>query len=114
MKGITKKIVLDVASILEEKKAKDIFILDLRRVCLFTIYFLICSGTSSVHIKSVAETVEERLKERGVKKLHKEGSARSGWILLDYGDLIIHVFGEEERRFYNLERLWGDAKIVPC
>lgn len=88
-------------------------LLDLRGITLIADYFLLCHGTSSVHMKTLADTVVERLAKRGIKPIGKEGYQQSGWTLLDYGDLIVHIFSQEHREFYSLERLWGDAPRQP-
>lgn len=96
----------------EERKANEIVVLDLREISLVADYFVICDGRSNVQVRAIAEHIEEFLEERGVKPLHHEGMRQGYWVLLDYGSVVVHVFREEERRFYNLERLWGDAEIV--
>ncbi|HHW92240.1 MAG TPA: ribosome silencing factor [Firmicutes bacterium] len=95
-----------------EKKAKDVIILDIQHLSPFCDYFVIASGSSGIQVKAIAEVVEGRLSEAGFSLDHREGQNDSGWILLDYGDVVIHVFIEEKRVFYDLERLWGDAKRV--
>jgi len=92
-----------------EKKAYDLTVLDIRKVSIIADYFLICTGRSLIHVQGIArEIIETIAKETGVHP-RTEGMRGGRWILLDYGDLIVHVFVEEERQFYNLERLWGDA-----
>lgn len=96
----------------DEKKAREVRILDIRGISGVTDYFVICSGTSSTHVRAIADHVEKHLSERGLKIDHVEGYRNGKWVLLDFGDLVIHVMQEEERAFYNLERLWGDAVEV--
>ena len=96
----------------EEKKATDLVVLDLRKCVAFTDYFVICSGGSSRQIRAIADAVMEALASVGVKPAHIEGYERSEWILLDYFDLVVHVFAPETRAFYGLERLWGSAERV--
>jgi ribosome-associated protein len=96
----------------EDRKAVDIKVLHLQQVSDFTDYFLICSGTNERQVQAIADGVEERLRTNKVRPLHIEGYNRAQWVLLDYGDLVVHVFLEEPRRFYALERLWGDAPDV--
>lgn len=96
----------------DEKKGKDVRILDIRSVSTMADYFVICTGTSNVHVRSIADSVEEQLALAGLRLHHMEGYQNGRWILLDFGDLIIHVMHQEERDFYNLERLWGDAREV--
>lgn len=97
-----------IVSILEEKKAKDLNIIDIREISILADYFVICSGTSTTHIKTLADEVEEKMLEAGIELLHKEGYNSARWILLDYGEVVVHIFHEEDRQFYNLERLWAD------
>jgi len=92
-----------------DRKALDVVVLDLRGLSSFTDYFVICSGTSDTHIEGVAENIENKLYDQGVKLWHREGEKKSSWILLDYIDVIVHVFTKDAREFYSLERLWGDA-----
>jgi ribosome-associated protein len=96
-----------------DRKAAEMVAIDIRRIASFAEFFLICSGTSTRQVQSIAEEVQERLKsERGSRPLHVEGLEKSEWVLLDYGDLIVHVFVQESRDFYQLERLWRDADRV--
>lgn len=95
-----------------EKKATDLVVLDLRKAASFTEYFLICTGASTRQVQAVSNAVEEILLKRGKRPLHIEGYSSAEWILLDYGDFIVHVFSAASRRFYDLERLWRDAPRV--
>jgi len=94
---------------LESRRAVDPVLLDMRELTLITDYFVICQGTSSVHIRALADAVMEALEEQGVRPDGIEGYQEARWILLDYGDVIVHIFAEEARAFYDLERLWSDA-----
>ncbi|MEK7714437.1 MAG: ribosome silencing factor, partial [candidate division NC10 bacterium] len=76
-------------------------------------YFLLCSGTSATHVETISDAIRAELKSEGIRPLHTEGGAESGWVLLDYGDVLMHVFLEDTRAYYALERLWGDAPAVP-
>ena len=96
----------------EDKKAVDMVALDLRKAAGFTDYFVICSGANARQVRAIADAVVERLGEDGAKPAHVEGYERSEWVLLDYFDFIVHVFGTETRMFYGLERLWGSAERV--
>lgn len=96
----------------EDKKARDVIILNIHDISVICDYFVICSGLSSTQVKAVAENVEEKLEEHGIRKLRIEGFKEARWILLDYGSVVVHVFQEQDRQFYNLEHLWGDAKVV--
>lgn len=95
-----------------DRKALDLRVLDLRGVTLLADYFLICHGSNPRQTKAIAEAIEERLRARGVRALHTEGENRGQWILLDFGVVVAHVFQEETRRFYGLEKLWADAEDV--
>ena len=99
-------------SALVDGRAADPVLLDMRAVTLITDYFLICHGTSNVHIRGLADAVTEALKEADLRPYGTEGYEEGSWVLIDYGDLIVHIFAEEEREFYDLERLWSDASRV--
>lgn len=103
---------LRVQLALADKRAVDPVVLDMREITLITDYFIICHGTSNVHIRALGDAVAEALKEDGVRPHGVEGRDEGRWVLLDYGDVIVHIFGEEEREFYSLERLWSDAPRV--
>jgi ribosome-associated protein len=92
-----------------EKKAKDITILNVKEISAFADYFIICSGTSDRQVRAVATAIRESLKKAGIEPLGSEGEAAGRWILLDYEDVIFHVFLESVRTFYDLERLWSGA-----
>jgi len=100
-----------VAAAASEKKASDIVILDMDGVTLVTDHFVICSANSTIQAQAIADNIEEKLAEKGIKALRKEGVRGTNWVLLDYGGCVAHIFVAEERQFYNLERLWGDAKL---
>lgn len=99
-----------VAAAASDKKARDIVILDMEGVSLVTDHFVICSANSTTQVQAIADNIEEKLAEQDIKLLRKEGYREARWILMDYGDCVVHIFVEDDRRFYNLERLWGDAK----
>lgn len=92
-----------------EKKATDLVILDLRQIASFTEYFVLCTGANARQVAAIADSVEEQLRKVGKRPLHTEGYSSAEWILLDYGDFIVHIFSSASRRFYDLERLWRDA-----
>ena len=100
------------AVIAYNKKAEDILIIDVRKLTTLADYFVILSGASDVQVKAVADAIIEELKGLGIKPVHIEGKTNARWILVDYGGIIIHIFYEPLRRFYNLERLWREAKKV--
>lgn len=107
-----KEIALKVAKALDEKKGMDMKLLKIDRVSSLADYFLICTGTSNTHVKTLCDFAEYTLEQLGEPMLGREGHNGSGWELLDYGTLVVHVFTEEARRFYDLERLWADAEVV--
>ncbi len=96
----------------EDKKAEDITVLDIREVSIIADYFIICSGRSRTQVQAIVENIIEEVEKEGVSALRREGFREGGWVLVDYGDVVVHVFQETERQFYNLERLWGDAQVV--
>lgn len=95
-----------------EKQASDVLLLDTQRVCSFTDYFVILTGESERQLEAIAGEIKQGLKEVGVRPLHTEGTAGSGWILMDYGDVVIHIFSPEERRNYALDEFWHQASPV--
>lgn len=99
----------EIARAASEKKAKDIVILNMTGLTIATDYFIIASANSVLQVKAIANHIDEELAKKGVRFMHKEGYREGGWILLDYGDCVAHIFTEEDRQFYNLERLWADA-----
>lgn len=86
--------------------------LDTREVSSFADYFVICSGESERQIKAILEQIEVALKAEGIRPDHSEGTGDSGWVLLDYGDIVVHVFAPREREYYQLEKLWDKANVV--
>ncbi len=97
---------------LDDKKAKNIKAIDINQLTTIAHYFVMASGTSVTHIKALADNVEEKLNESGLKPLHMEGYNAARWILMDYADVVVHIFHEEDREYYGLERLWQDGKPV--
>ncbi len=95
-----------------DKKASDILLLDVHDVTVIADYFVICSGNNNRQINAIADAIDEELGKQGARLLHREGSADSGWVLLDFGSIIVHIFGPTEREYYRLERLWNEAKTV--
>ena len=95
-----------------DKQASNIVLLDVREICSFADYFVICSGESGRQIRSISDEIEGILKKDGVLPHHREGGTDSGWLLLDYTDVIVHIFGAEERDYYKLDELWEDRKSV--
>jgi len=95
----------------EEKKGRDVVILDISGISLIADYFVIAGAGNRVQLAAIADRVEEVLAEHGVQVLHREGHANAAWVLLDYGGVVVHVMLDEAREFYALERLWGDAPV---
>jgi len=95
-----------------EKMGNEMVVLDIAAVSSVADYFVICHGTSDRQVRSIADSIEEKMRENGDRPISTEGAAGGQWILVDYGDIVFHVFLEERRRFYSLERLWGDAPDV--
>lgn len=96
-----------------DRRASDVVILDLREITLITDFFVICHGTSEVQIRAIVESVRDTLEAEQRRPLSVEGLAEGSWVLLDYGGLVVHVMAPAEREYYDLERLWGDARRVP-
>lgn len=96
----------------ESKKAAGLKVLDLRDITSFTDTFVICSGSNPKQIQTICDEVAERLKDEGQRAISIEGYTNAEWILMDYGDLLVHVFSEQARSYYELERLWRDAKPI--
>ena len=107
-----KQIAYEVTKALDAKKGMDIMLLKIDRVSSLADYFLICTGTSNTHVKTLCDYVEYTLEQLGEKMLGREGHRGNTWELLDYGTIVIHVFTDEARKFYDLERLWADAENV--
>jgi ribosome-associated protein len=95
-----------------DKQAIDIVLLDTREVCSFADYFVICSGDSERQLSTIYDEVGHRLKQAGVLPDHREGTIESGWLLLDFGNVIVHIFAPFERDYYQLDELWSQAKPV--
>jgi ribosome-associated protein len=108
--SISRAIALAAAEAARDKQATDVVVLDVAELLSITDYFVICSTTSNRQAKTVIEAVEDRVRrELDLRPVRREGEADAGWWLLDYVDVVVHVFGEEERAYYDLERLWSDA-----
>jgi len=104
---------LMAAKAIDDKKGWDITILELKEVSLITDYFVIANGNSRIQTQAIADNIEEELKKAGFSSVRREGYTEGSWILLDYGFMIAHIFLKEQREFYSLERLWGDAPRIP-
>jgi ribosome-associated protein len=99
-----------LATVLEEKKGRDLRVLEVTELTILADYFLVCTATSNTHARTLADECAFLLKQRGELPHHIEQDAGQQWILLDFGAVVVHVFLEEQRKFYGLERLWADAK----
>ena len=102
----------EAAKILDDKKAIDLKIIGIKDISVLADYFVLATGTSSTHVKSLADEVEFKLKQLGKSPEHVDGYRSNSWVLLDYGNVVIHVFTSEAREFYNLDRLWQDGENV--
>ncbi len=99
----------EIVLALADAKGQDVKVLDVRGVTDFTDYMIIVSGTSSRHVQTLAERVCERMRTHGIKPAGREGEAVGDWVLVDFGDVVVHVMRQQVRDFYNLEKLWGDG-----
>ncbi len=106
------EVALQVTKALDEKKGMDIKLLKIDRVSSLADYFLICTGTSNTHVKTLCDYAQYTMEQLGEPMLGREGHRGNSWELLDFGSVVVHVFTEEARKFYDLERLWADAEKV--
>jgi len=109
---IDRKTLEKVVNFVEEKKGRDMMLLDLRGISVITDYFLLVTGNSRIQTRAIADYLQEKLGVWDIRLLRTEGLAEANWVLMDCGDLVIHIMTPETRDFYNLERLWGDAPVV--
>lgn len=100
-----------IGNLVFNKKGYDVRLLDLKKLASFADYFVICSADSDVQVKAIADEIEKSLRDEGIKVWHKEGYRALKWVLLDYVDVVVHIFKKDAREFYNIEKLWGDAVI---
>lgn len=106
----SRRLAIIAAEAASDKKASDIIAIDVAELLVVTDYFVICTGMSDIQVRAIAEAVEEQLQEQaGVSPIGREGVDEARWVLLDFGDVVVHVFQPEERAFYRLERLWSEA-----
>ena len=109
----TEKMMAQIAcKAIDDKKGQDIKVIDIHNVSVIADYFVIASGTNSNQVQAIVDNVEEQLGRAGFEAKQNEGNRNSSWILMDYGDVIVHVFDEENRLFYDLERIWRDGKVL--
>ncbi len=97
---------------LEDKKGEDILLLDIKDVASFTDYFVICTGTSDRMLDALADGTLEGVRSKLHKRGRKQGEARDGWVVVDYGDVVVHLFSPDQREYYDLEQLWQDGKVL--
>lgn len=97
---------------LEDKKSEDIRVIEIGEISVLADYFIIANGNSSSQVDAMVDAVQEELSKEGIEPKRVEGVRSSGWILLDYGDLVVHIFSKEDRLFYDLERIWRDGKNI--
>lgn len=107
----SKQLARKLANLALSKKASDIKILDLRKITTITDFFVICSGSSNPQVKAISDSVIDGSKKLGERPWHKEGITHRNWVLLDFVNVVVHIFLPETRAFYGLEKLWGDAEI---
>ena len=108
----SKELVDIIVDLVQSKKGFDITILDLKELTAMADYFIICSGDANIQVKAIADEVDKKLRKNGIKCYHKEGYNSLNWVLLDYFDVVLHIFKKDAREFYNLEKLWGDAEFT--
>ncbi|MGF0032873.1 ribosome silencing factor [Bariatricus sp. SGI.154] len=108
----TKEMVRIAYEALDEKKGEDIRIIEISGISVLADYFIITNGTSDSQVKALVEHVEEKMHKAGYAQKQREGVTAGNWVLLDYGDVIVHVFDKDNREFYNLERIWNDGKKI--
>lgn len=108
----SKQLAEKISDLIFSKKGYDVIMLNLNNLTTMTDYFLICSADSDTQVKAISDEIEKSLRDDGIKCWHKEGYKALNWVLLDYVDVVVHIFKKDSREFYNLEKLWGDAEIT--
>jgi ribosome-associated protein len=103
---------LAAASAATEKQALDVTVLDVSQPLVITDYFIICSAANDRQVRAIAEAIEEACRDQGTRPAHREGVEAARWVLLDFTDVVVHIFLDEAREYYNLERIWQDAPVV--
>ncbi|MBC7189799.1 ribosome silencing factor [Candidatus Aerophobetes bacterium] len=106
----SKKVALEASKIIQDKKGQEIVLLNIQKISVICDYFLICSGESPIHMQTIAKELEEKLGQKGINLLNTDDYLNDRWILLDFGDVVVHIFSPEAREYYQLERLWADAE----
>jgi ribosome-associated protein len=100
------------ATAAQDLKANEVVVLDVQGQTQLADFFVVCSGTSDVHIRAIADAIIEKLRENGIEKPRREGVQAARWVLLDYEDVVVHIFSAEEREYYNLESFWSGARVL--
>jgi ribosome-associated protein len=108
----SKQLANKIAELMYNKKAFDVIMLDISKLTTMTDYFVVCSADSDTQVKAISDEVDKKLRDEGIKCWHTEGYKSLSWVLLDYVDVVVHVFKKDAREYYNLEKLWGDAVIT--
>jgi len=108
----TKKLVEKITQLIFEKKGSEVKVIELKTVSAIADYFVLCSADSDTQVRAIADNIDKSLRDKGIKLWHKEGTTALQWVLLDYVDIVIHVFQKDIRAYYNLEKLWGDVPIM--
>ena len=101
-----------VVEVMVDQKAEDIVVMDICDITVIADYFIVCTARNDAQMRAISKEITDKLNEEGYDIKRREGEAESGWILMDWKDIIVHIFKESEREFYDLERVWGDATIV--
>jgi len=110
--SLEQKMIQAIVTALEDKKAEDIKIIDIAKICSFTNYFIIANGSNVNQVQAMTEAIEENLKQIYNEEHKIEGYQKANWVLLDYGNIIIHLFDRENRDFYKLEKIWKDGTLI--
>lgn len=108
----SKKLADKITRLIFNKKGYDVKIMDLRKLTSMSDFFVICTADSDTQVKAIADEVDKSLRDEGIRNWHIEGYKALSWVLLDYVDVVVHIFKKDYRNFYNLEKLWGDAGII--
>lgn len=108
----SKKFAQKIADLVFNKKGYDVKIIDLQNIASFADFFVICSADSDTQVRAIADEIDKSLRDEGIKCWHKEGLTALTWVLMDYVDVVVHIFKKESREFYNIEKLWGDAPTI--
>jgi len=105
-----KELAREICGVISDKKGEEILIIDVAELTIVAEYYVICSGRSTPHVKALMEELEENMEKKGFRVLRKDGAREGRWVVLDYGNVIVHIFNNEERLFYNLEKLWSNGE----